>query len=464
MSILQNKLILSLKLAAQNILHPKDSLKWKTIQSSIVVIGGDALSNIIRLAGNLIMTRLLFPEAFGLMLIVALVQSALGMLSDAGVRDAVIVKSRGREVVFINTAWVIMITRGVGLFFISLILAWPISVFYEQPILMGLIAINGIAPLFDGFTNPNRFIYERDIRQIQVISIDLIAQSVALSTGIAILFFYPSVWVLVFFGVLTSLVRCLLSYRLLKGPLPKFKVDKGVFMEIFNVGKWILFATALTFLAMQGDRVLVSKLLSIELLGVFSVAVALAKIVETVAATAGNKLLLPVYAAIDQKGSEGINQKARNIKLGFAVLFMPPVLFFCIFGDWLIALMYDDRYFDAGWMLQVMAVGALFAAVTSSLSPVIIGKGHVKVHLGLYIVKVFIYFTVLLSANYLYGIEGVVAGIAISPILIYFVYSIYVMRYGIYSMKYDIPIFLVFLGIVFTSWHHFGWPISLASS
>jgi len=75
--------MLSLKSAAQNILHPKDSLKWKTIQSSIVVIGGDALSNIIRLAGNLIMTRLLFPEAFGLMLIVALVQTALAMLSDA---------------------------------------------------------------------------------------------------------------------------------------------------------------------------------------------------------------------------------------------------------------------------------------------------------------------------------------------------------------------------------------------
>jgi len=461
---LQIKSLLALKSVVRNILNPKDSLKWKAIQSSIVVIGGDGLSNIIRLVGNLIMTRLLFPEAFGLMLIVALVQTALAMLSDAGVRDAIIVKSRGREVSFINTAWVIMITRGVGLFFVSLILAWPISIFYDQPILFGLIAINGIAALFDGLTNPNRFIYERDIRQLEVAAIDLIAQTLTLIVGISVLFFYPSVWVLVFFGVLGAMLKCLLSYKMLKGPLPKFKVDKDVFKEIFNIGKWILFATGLTFFATQGDRVLVSKLLSIELLGVFSVAVALAKIVETVASTAGNKLLLPVYAAIDQKGSEGINQKARNIKLGFAALFIPPVLFLCIFGDWLIGVMYDDRYVDAGWMLQVMAVGALFAAVTASLSPVIIGKGHVKVHLALYVVKVIIYFAVLLSGNYLYGIEGVVAGIAIAPMLIYFVYSTYVMRYGIYSMKYDTPLFLVFLGIVFTSWHYLGWPINLGLS
>ena len=461
MCVLINKTWSSLKSATQNILHPKDSLKWKTIQSSIVVIGADALSNIIRLAGNLIMTRLLFPEAFGLMLIVTLVQTALGMLSDAGVRDAVIVKSRGREEVFVNTAWVIMITRGIGLFILSLILAWPISVFYDQPILMWLIAINGIAPLFDGFSNPNRFIYERDIRQLQVASIDLVAQTLALVIGITILFFYPSVWVLVLFGIQTAMFKCILSYKLIEGERPKFKVDKGVFKEIFNIGKWIVFATALTFLASQGDRVLVSKLMTIELLGIFSVAIALAKIVETVAANAATKLLMPVYAAIDQKDSEGINEKSRNIKLGFAALFMPPVLFFCIFGQWLIELMYDDRYLDAGWMLQIMAMGALFAAVTSSLSPVILGKGHVKVHLTLYVVKVLIYFFVLLSGNYFYGVEGIVAGIAIAPMIIYFVYSGYVMRYGIYAMKYDIPIFMLFLGIVFVSWYYRGWPIVL---
>jgi len=127
--------------------------------------------------------------------------------------------------------------------------------------LIGLIAINGIAAIFDGLTNPNRFIYERDIRQLEVAAIDLVAQSLTLIIGVLVLFLYPSIWVLVFFGVLGSMLKCLFSYKFLKGPLPKFTVDKEVFKEIFNIGKWIVCATALTFFATQGDRVLVSKLL-----------------------------------------------------------------------------------------------------------------------------------------------------------------------------------------------------------
>ena len=452
------QVIKSLKSNLNNVINPGSSLKWKTIQSSIVVIGGDALQNITRLAGNLIMTRLLYPEAFGLMMIVALVQTALGMLSDAGVRDAFIVKSRGREVAFVNTAWVIMIVRGTGLLIITLLLAWPISLFYEQDILMWLIAINGFSPFIEGFSNPNRFIYERDIRQLQVVSVDLLSQSLMLIIGVSILYIYPSIWVLAFFSVVGAIIKCALSYKVFQGPLPKFQVDKDVFKEIYNIGKWIVLATALTFFANQGDRVLVSKLLTIEQLGVFSVAIVLAKVIETIASTAANKLLLPVYAAIDYSGSGDLDRKARKIKFGFAGLFIPPVLFLCVFGGWLIEFMYDDRYINAGWMLQIMAAGSFFAAFTSSLSPVIIGKGNPKAHLYLYVVKVAIYFTVLLYANYYFGLLGIVVGIAIAPVFIYFVYSAYVMRYGIFAMKYDIPIFILFALVLLGSWHYVGWP------
>ena len=312
----------------KKLLNPSDSLKWKTIQSSIVVIGGDAVQNVTRLIGNLIMTRLLYPEAFGLMMIVSLVQTGLVMLSDAGIRDALIVKSRGKEVSFINTAWVIMIIRGAGLMMITLLLAWPISVFYDQPILMGLIAISSIAPLVDGFANPNRFIYERDIRQVQVVTVDLLSQSLMLIIGVTILYFYPTVWVLAFFTLIGTMFKCFLSYKIFKGPLPKFKIDDDAFKEIFNMGKWILFATALTFFANQGDRVFVSKLLTIEQLGVFSVAIVLAKVIETIAATAANKLLLPVYAAIDNADSshDDLDRKARKIKFGFAAQTSSPTI------------------------------------------------------------------------------------------------------------------------------------------
>lgn len=452
---------LSLIDTIKNIVNPEDSLKWKTIQSSILVVVGLGLKNIIRLGGNLIMTRLLFPEAFGLMLIVTLVQSGLMMLSDAGVRDAMLVKSRDREQDFLNTAWVILITRGGMLCIVTLLLAWPISIFYEQPILIGLLAISSLGPLIDGFSNPRRFLYERDIRQFELVVADLISQFLPLVVGVIILFYYPSIWVLACFSIMGMLVKCVLSYKIFKGPAPRFKLDKGIFKEIFNFGKWIFLSTVLTFLATQGDKIFVSKLLTIEQLGIFSVAIVLAKVMENIASSMAGGLLLPLYAEIANSKDGGLKGKFRKIKLGFSALLIPPIVFFCAAGDWLIELMYDDRYTDAGWMLQIMAVGTLFDVFTASIAPLMIGNGHVKAHLSLYAIRVFIYFVVLVIGAYSFGLVGIVVGIAIAPMIIYFIYSTYVLSYGVNALKYDVPIFFIFGIIVFACWYVFGWPAPL---
>ena len=68
------------------------SLRERVIQGGGVLMIGDLYQNLVRLAANLVMTRLLFPEAFGLMLIVNLVFTGLSMMSDLGIRIAIIVK------------------------------------------------------------------------------------------------------------------------------------------------------------------------------------------------------------------------------------------------------------------------------------------------------------------------------------------------------------------------------------
>ena len=51
----------------------------------------------VRLGGNLILTRLLFPEAFGLMAIVRLLSGGLAMFSDVGIPAAIIRHDRGDD-------------------------------------------------------------------------------------------------------------------------------------------------------------------------------------------------------------------------------------------------------------------------------------------------------------------------------------------------------------------------------
>ena len=81
----------------------------RALSSSLVGFGG---TNVLRLLGNLALTRLLFPEAFGLMALGSVVTTGLRMVSDLGIRSAVIRSPRGDEEDFLNTAWILKILQG----------------------------------------------------------------------------------------------------------------------------------------------------------------------------------------------------------------------------------------------------------------------------------------------------------------------------------------------------------------
>ena len=60
----------------------------------------------------MVLSRLLFPEAYGLTAIVTVFMVALGMLTDVGLRDSIISNERGDDVDFLNTAWTMQVIRG----------------------------------------------------------------------------------------------------------------------------------------------------------------------------------------------------------------------------------------------------------------------------------------------------------------------------------------------------------------
>ena len=120
------------------------ALKKSVIKGSAWTLVGVGTGQAIRLGKSLILSRLLFPEAYGVMAIVWAVLYTLDMLSDVGISPGVIRSSRGNDPDFLNTAWTMKTIRGAVLCITACALAYPISVFYEQPDLAVFIAIAGL--------------------------------------------------------------------------------------------------------------------------------------------------------------------------------------------------------------------------------------------------------------------------------------------------------------------------------
>ncbi|MFC6638676.1 oligosaccharide flippase family protein [Sulfitobacter sediminilitoris] len=70
-------------------------LMARVARSASWIVLGYGASQAIRLASNLILTRLLFPEAFGLMALVGVVTVGLTLFSDVGIAPSIAQSKRG---------------------------------------------------------------------------------------------------------------------------------------------------------------------------------------------------------------------------------------------------------------------------------------------------------------------------------------------------------------------------------
>src|SRR4051794_18768584 len=91
------------------------TLKQMATHGSLWTIAGYGTSQVLRFGSNLVLAKLLFPQAFGLMAIVNTFMQGLVMLSDVGIGQSIIRHSRREDPEVYNTAWQVAMHRWIVL-------------------------------------------------------------------------------------------------------------------------------------------------------------------------------------------------------------------------------------------------------------------------------------------------------------------------------------------------------------
>jgi O-antigen/teichoic acid export membrane protein len=137
------------------------SMSGKVASSAASEIFGFGASLAVRLAANLILTRLLFPEAFGLMAMVQVVLYGLAMLSDVGIWQSIVTSPRGDEPSFLDTAWTMLVVRGTVLWLGACVLTVPIMLAFDEPQLLWLLPLTCLSTAIHGFSSTRVFTLRR---------------------------------------------------------------------------------------------------------------------------------------------------------------------------------------------------------------------------------------------------------------------------------------------------------------
>jgi O-antigen/teichoic acid export membrane protein len=144
---------------------------------------------------------------------------------------------------------------------------------------------------------------------------------------------------------------------------------------MMGFGRWIFFSTVLTFLVGQSDRLIFGKLIPIGTLGIYGVASLIAAMPAQAIGRIAHGVFFPIYSRVHNSGERLGTVFARARR---------PLL---IAAGWMIAgligggqaavqLLYDRRYQDAGWIVQILAIGSWFFVLESTNGAALLARGE----------------------------------------------------------------------------------------
>jgi O-antigen/teichoic acid export membrane protein len=399
--------------------------------------GGYGVSQILRLASNLIMTRLLNPEAFGLMAIVDTLLIGLYMVSDTGVALTLVQRRDAPERSLLDTAWSIQALRGVALYLVLLAAAPPLASWYGEPLLVAMLSIAGGQLVFEGFQSTGLFEAMRVMAIRRLVLLELLVQISAIAFVISFAWLEPSVWALVWGGLAASVVRLVASHWMFPRQRARLRWDAGCVRELVRFGRWLLPSTFLLFVIMRSDRLLLGKWLSVADLGAYTIASFVPLTLIAVAGQVSHNVLLPVFARLKAGGSSPLRGEIVRRRLSFLAFSIPLLCAAAVFGDRLVAALYDSRYQEAGWMLRVLSCGAIVACANESSLATLLALGDTYRRFVALLVSALLFVAAILSGGVLADRLGLVVGVAAAPALAYPMISWALRRHGAWTASID---------------------------
>lgn len=391
----------------------------------------------VRLISTIIITRMLEPEAFGLMSLAMIFVTGLVLFSDVGISPAVIQSRNGTKKSFLCTAWTIKVIRGLIICIIGIAMAWPIASLYDEPRLIALICALSIIPLMDGFTSIAQLTCQRNVDLKNINIIEIISTTFSMITTMFIAWYSGSHWSLAIGAIFGSILKMILSYFMLPSFSHKISIDRIYAFEILRFGLWLLLSTISTFFMTSGLILVQGMFVSAEIVGFITLANTLSWAMGEFIGVIISNVFFPAISNIIRSDISKLKSSVYKVLTYMYFGFIPLFLLLSIISVPLIDAIYDDRYKIVGQLLSVMAINSALMTMFSPYSNVILAQGDAKLHFIIIFIAALLRILFLILGFHIYGLFGMIIGTGIG-VIIFNIFLVYVTNQrGFGCMKRD---------------------------
>lgn len=400
-------------------------MKQKIFGGVVWNAGGLLLDNGLSMAVKLILARLLFPEAFGIIGFATVFMGMIQVFSDLGMSDALIQrKEKKLELIDYDTAYWAGLIWGLFLAVVLSLVVSPIAAnFFNENLLNTIIPVLSISLILKPLTAVHIVNITRELDFKRIVLPRNISRIAAALIAIVMAVFGFGVWSLVFQRVLGDLFLTII-YLFVSPWRPRIRFNIVSFKKIFSFGVYTTGTQIFNYLTGNIDYLLIGKLLGAHQLGIYSLAYNMTYIVRGQIMSVINKVFYPVYSKIQDDLVTTKRYYFKVIKYNCIVIY-PLMIGMILLTKPLVMIGLGEKWSEAIVPIQIMAGAGLVHLLTSSNTVLLRGLGKPRLEMILSIIKtlgVTVPFIVL-GVIY-YGIIGAAGGLLAAKIVIFFINNI----------------------------------------
>jgi lipopolysaccharide exporter len=354
------------------------SLRAKVFRGGASLGTASVAEQAVRFVRNMIVARLLAPNAFGTMAILLSASTLLHTLTDIGVREAIIQNPRGVERQYINSAFWLSFLRVLGLAGLLFIAAPWIAHFYGNPELARLLRVCSLTLIFDGSGSPLVCIAVKNLRFYRLAVINHGGGICGVILTVILSYYLRNIWALVFGLLAESLFRWVFSY-ILYPCVPSLVWDRDAVRSLLNFSRGLFGLSFLNLIFSRTDIFVMAKLYPATQLGLYAMAIYLAQTPTSFLMNTLGQTLLPTLSNL-QNDEQRVNRILVKVSALLVFLGLPAIAFIYFCGRSVLTVAYGGRYSSATNALTVASLAALLNLLNGQLTTVFYAKGLPQLH------------------------------------------------------------------------------------
>lgn len=350
------------------------------------------------------MAKFLLQKDLGAVALCLAVLFMFESFSEVGIRISVIQNKKGAQQAYLNASWWLQAGRGLILGFTGIFFSKWIADFYGDPRLASFLQVFFLSLIFNNLISPGVHLLEKELRFGKYLFVYQGSALLGTLVTICLILLTRNVWAVVIGYTLESLFRLVWSF-LLCPFLPRLPIDKECVRELAAFARGMFGLPFLTLLAYQADIFFLGKMVPGEQVGMYSMALQIARLPRDLISQILGKLLLPLFS-LKQDESDSLQAILMRVSRWLNLVLGPLTAFFIVCSVPILYVVLRPEFIEAADAFVFLCVVTFLRIQSFVISNLYFATNRLSVHRFFVILRLGILLLCIVPFIRMWGITG----------------------------------------------------------